>query len=155
MLLLNLLVALAWVVLTGEFTIGNFAVGFLITYLILRLTRQSHLVSGYVRRISLLVRFLGFFLKELVLSSLRVMVQVLLPRQNLRPAVVAVPLDLQSDAGITLLANLITLTPGTLTLDVSTDRKMIYIHVIDLDDLEAFRTGIKQGFERRIIEVME
>ncbi len=155
MLLLNLLVALAWVVLTGEFTIGNFVVGFLITYLILRLTRQSQLVSSYVRRISLLVRFLGFFLKELVLSSLRVMVQVLLPRQNLRPAVVAVPLDVQSDTGIALLANLITLTPGTLTLDVSTDRKMMYIHVIDLDDLEAFRTSIKQGFERRIIEVME
>lgn len=155
MLLLNLLVAFAWLVLTGEFTIGNFAVGFLITYIILWLTQQSRLVSGYVRRITLLIRFLGFFLKELVVSSLRVVYQVLMPRLNLRPAVVAVPLDVTSDAGITLLGNLITLTPGTLTLDVSTDRRVMYIHVIDLDDVEAFRASIKQGFERRILEVME
>jgi multicomponent Na+:H+ antiporter subunit E len=74
----------------------------------------------------------------------------------MRPGVVAIPLDVQTDAEITLLANLITLTPGTLSLDVSTDRRVLYIHVmyIDNDDVEAVRRKIKEGFERRVLEVL-
>jgi multicomponent Na+:H+ antiporter subunit E len=74
----------------------------------------------------------------------------------MRPGVVAIPLDARTDAEITLLANLITLTPGTLSLDVSSDRRMLYIHVmyIDNDDLEEVRRKIKAGFERRVLEVL-
>ena len=66
---------------------------------------------------------------------------------------VAVPLDVTSDAAITLLGNLITLTPGTLTLDVSTDHLPLYVHVMNVEDVESFRQGIKNGFERRILEL--
>lgn len=155
MFLLNLLLALAWLALTGEFSAGNFAIGFLFVYLLLNLTQQSAAARAYVARVRRLVSFAVFFAYEVTLSSLRVAYEVLRPGNNMRPAIVAVPLDLRSDAGITLLGNLITLTPGTLTLDVSTDRRVIYVHAMYMEDEEAFRQSIKQGFERRIIEVLQ
>ena len=66
----------------------------------------------------------------------------------------AIPLDARSDAEITLLANLITLTPGSLYLDVSQNRCVMYVHTMHVDDLDAFRRSIKDGFERRVMEVL-
>lgn len=154
MLLLNILLALAWVVLTSDYSPGNFAVGFFLAYLILRLTQQNQATSRYGRRIQRIVLFVLYFLKEVVVSSLRVAVLVLSPKMDVTPAVVAFPLTVRSEAAITLLGNLITLTPGTLTIDVSTDRKVMYVHTIDGRDVASFRQSIAEGFERRILEIM-
>lgn len=153
MFLLNLLLAIAWVALTGDYEAGNFAVGFVLAYLVIRLTQHSQMAVRYVKKIQLILFFIVFFLKELVFSSLRVAVQVLSPTMKMRPAVVAVPLDVKSDEAITLLGNLITLTPGTLTIDVSSDRSTMYVHTMNMEDVESFRRSIKDGFERRILEV--
>ena len=72
----------------------------------------------------------------------------------MRPGVVAIPLDAETDAEITLLANLITLTPGTLSLDVSDDRRVLYIHAMYVDDVEELRRSIKDGFEKRVMELL-
>lgn len=93
---------------------------------------------------------LAYFVWELVLANLKVARDVLLPVKRLRPAIVAVPLDLKTEWQITLLSILITLTPGTLSLDVSTDRKILFIHAMHVPDPEALRREIKSGFERRI-----
>lgn len=154
MLLLNLLLAFAWVALTGDYSPGNFAIAFVLGYLVLRLTQHSDAAVRYVKRLQLAFFFTLFFMKELAVSSVRVAIRVLSRNMEMHPAVVAIPLDIKSDAGITLLGNLITLTPGTLTLDVSTDRTTMYVHTMDVgDDVEAFRRSIKDGFERRILEV--
>ena len=153
MLLLNLLLSIAWVALTGQYEAGNFAVGFILGFLVLRLTQHSPAAVRYVFQLRLLLFFIGFFLKELVLSSWRVVLLVLSPQMKMHPAVVASPLDVTSDAAITLLGNLITLTPGTLTLDVSTDLSTMYVHAMNVEDVEAFRAGIKNGFEKRIVEL--
>ena len=65
----------------------------------------------------------------------------------------AVPLALDRDAEIALLANLITLTPGTLSLDVSPDRRTLYVHAMATTSPDDLRREIQQGFERRILEV--
>lgn len=155
MFLLNILLAITWVALTGEFTAGNFIIGLIIVYALLVLTRPFSSARNYTDRVHRIFSFSLFFLKELVMSSLWVMVQVLSPTFKMTPAVVAVPLDIQSDAGITLLGNLITLTPGTLTLEVADDQSQIFIHAMHVDDVVVFQQEIKQGFERRIIEVMQ
>jgi multicomponent Na+:H+ antiporter subunit E len=72
----------------------------------------------------------------------------------MRPAIVAIPLDLRSPLAITLLAQMITLTPGTLSLDVSSDRRVLYVHSMYVDDIDAFRRSIKDGFERRLLQVL-
>jgi multicomponent Na+:H+ antiporter subunit E len=71
----------------------------------------------------------------------------------MRPAIVAIPLDLRGDLEITLLANLITLTPGTLSLDVSSDKRVLYVHSMYVTDIAAFRSEIKNGFEKRVKEL--
>jgi multicomponent Na+:H+ antiporter subunit E len=93
------------------------------------------------------------FVKELVLSALRVAWLVVQPGLSIRPAIIAYPLTVTSDAQITLLANLITLTPGTLSVDVSADKKTLFVHAIDMDSKEALIGSIAAGFERKILEV--
>lgn len=92
------------------------------------------------------------FVRELLLSALKVAWLAVSPKLKLRPAIIAYPLTVTSDAEITLLANLITLTPGTLSVDVSSDRKTLYIHAIDVGDREALIGSIAGGFETRVLE---
>lgn len=98
------------------------------------------------------IRLAGLFLKELALSVKEVTLTVLDPKRVSRSAIVAVPLDVESDAGITLLANMITLTPGTVSLHVSEDRSTLYVHVMNVSDLSVGQ--IKDGFERSVKEVL-
>lgn len=154
MLLLNLVLALAWIALTGEFTPVNFGAGFLLSYFMLRLLRRTGDPKIYFQRASRLTRFLFFYLMELFLSNLRVAATVLSPNMRITPAVVAIPLSAESELSISLLANLITLTPGSLTLDISADRRVLYVHTMYADDIDRFRLSIKE-LERRVLEVTE
>ncbi|MDD3828641.1 MAG: Na+/H+ antiporter subunit E [Anaerolineaceae bacterium] len=153
MFLLDVLLALAWVALTGEFTLGNLIIGLVLGYVMLWLMQRTLGPLHYFQLTRRLPAFVLFFVWELILANLQVAYAVLSPRQTLRPGIVAVPLDARTDSEITLLANLITLTPGTLSLDISTDRRVLYVHTMHLEDADGFRRNIKEGFERRLLEV--
>lgn len=150
----NILLALVWTVLAGTFTLEYFAGGFLLGYLILFLARDTFSNAKYFTKVGQALSFLLFFFKELILSNLRVAYDVITPSYQMRPGVIAIPLDVQTSTEITLLANLITLTPGTLSLDVSDDRKVLYLHSMFVDDPDKVRDSIKNGFERRVIELL-
>jgi multicomponent Na+:H+ antiporter subunit E len=94
----------------------------------------------------------GSFFRELLMSVKEVVLTILHPRRVQHSAIVAVPLDVSSDLGISLLANMITLTPGTTSLHVSEDRKVLYVHV--MNHSEATVDQIKSGFERKVMEVL-
>jgi multicomponent Na+:H+ antiporter subunit E len=155
MLLLNLLLALAWVALTGQLTPINFGFGFAVGYLLLWLARRTGREATYFKKVWLIIRFAGFFVWQLLLANLRVTYEILTPPHTMRPAVVAVPLDVTRPAAVTLLANLITLTPGTLSLDVAPDGQMLYVHAMHVRDANSFQQEIKAGFERYIKEIFE
>jgi multicomponent Na+:H+ antiporter subunit E len=110
-------------------------------------------VIRILKKTFLVLEFLAFFLWELVMANIRLAYDTLRPTRELRPGVVTVPLDVTTDWQITILSNLITLTPGSLSLDVSQDRRTIYVHAMDASNLEATRRQIKQGFERRVKEL--
>ena len=93
------------------------------------------------------------FARELIVSAVRVAWLAVQPRLNIRPAVVAYPLTVASDGEIALLANLITLTPGTLSIDVSDDRKWLSIHCLDSPGDEQVIDTIAGGFETRVMQV--
>ena len=97
-------------------------------------------------------RLIALFFRELALSVQDVAITVMNPDRPIRSAIVAVPLDIKSDEGITLLANMITLTPGTTSLHVSEDRSTLYVHVMNVSDESVLQ--IKEGFERSIREVL-
>ena len=153
--ILNMLLAIAWAALLGEFSSINLVAGFLLGYFALWLMQFLMDTSEYFVKIRQIVELVLLFLWELVLANMRVAYSVLAPFNSMRPGVVAIPLDLKTDLGITTLANMITLTPGTLSVDVSDDRKTIYVHGMHVDNLEEFRKEIKDGFERKVMEVFE
>jgi multicomponent Na+:H+ antiporter subunit E len=155
MLLLNVLLALAWMALSGQFTFPDLVFGLVLGFVMLYPARNRLGGARYFEKVPLVLRFALYVVWELILANVNVAKAVLLtPKDQLKPGIVAIPLDLQTDAEITMLANLITLTPGTLSLDVSDDRKILYVHALDIGgDPEAFRQSTKQGFERAVQEV--
>ncbi len=160
MFLLNILLALFWMALNGTFSAPKFVEGLILGYLMIWLGQSAvgksdYFSEHYFKKVRQVFGFFAFFLKELMISNLRVAQVILSPKQyGMRPGIVGIPLDIEKDAQIMLLANLITLTPGTLSLDVSTDRKTLYVHSMRVDDLESFRRSIKEGFEKRVQEVL-
>jgi len=153
-LLWNIMLALSWAALTGEVTALSLAVGFVFGFLILFSVRRLLRPSRYFEKLWQSVRLGSLFAWELLLANLRIAYEVVTPSHNMKPGVVAIPLDVETDAEITLLANLITLTPGTLSLDVSDDRRVLYIHAMYVDDAEELRRSIKDGFEKSVMELL-
>lgn len=107
-----------------------------------------------LRRIVLLLSFICFYLMKLVQGSIQVAHAVLWSRQSLKPALLAVPLHAKSDIEILVLSNLLSMTPGTLSVDVAADRSTLFVHCILVNDPEALVREIKQNFERRVLEVL-
>ncbi len=151
----TIVLPLIWMSLTGTFTLRNFAVGFVLSSIAIWLlgSRSDVALVIYLGRLWQFLRFNAFFIRELIKANLRVAWEVLTPKDHMRPAIVAIPLDAESDLQITILANFITLTPGTLSLDVSPDRKTLYVHAMYVDDVDQFRWEIKENLEKRVMEV--
>lgn len=150
--LINILMALAWGAVTGSFAEINLFFGFVLGFGVLFVIREQIGTSAYFRRIGKISGLAALFVYELVLSAWRVAMIVLRPKIDLEPGIIAFPLTVDTDFEISMLANLITLTPGTLSVDVSEDRKTLYVHCIDVPDPQATIEVIKNGFERKIME---
>lgn len=147
--------AIGWMVLHERFGVGEFLVGYAIGAVIVRLHGTFWPGAIRVRRPLVLVR-LGFvFLAEMILANLIVAWTVVRPRLAIRPAFIILPLDLDDDFRITLLANLISLTPGTLSVDVAPDRKALYIHCLNCTDDAGTVQRIKERFEKPLSEAIE
>src|SRR5688572_12987362 len=149
MLLGSILLALAWASLQGEITPANLLVGYVVGYGILAfLARGGVMPSTLASRTMHAFTLAAFFAWELLLANFRVAADVV--RGNrIRPAVVAIPLDLTSDGEILLLSMLINITPGSVTIDLSDDRRTLYVHVMHMKSADDTRREIKNGFERR------
>ncbi len=149
----TLMLALVWVAATGRLTILDFLVGYGLGFLALRILGPSVASGRWGWRTWKVVPLLLFFLKEVLVSGLRVALDVVAPHPGITAGVVAVPLELESEMEIAVLANMITLTPGTLSLDVAPDRSTLYVHSLYAEDPDEVRRSVKEGFERRILEV--
>lgn len=148
----ELMLALVWVAISGSYSIPNLAFGFVIGWIVLFLVREQLQTTKVVIRPIALLLLIALFIKELVLSAFKVAKLVLSPRMDIKPGIFAYPLKVDRDFEITLLANLITLTPGTLSVDVSDDRRTLFVHGMDCSDPDQARRDISQGFESRILE---
>lgn len=150
--LLTLLLAIGWAAATGDFTVANLLFGALIGGFCLFLIRGQIGGRRFWDRTMRVLSLAWLFLVELITSAVRVGLLVLRPQLKLRPAFIAFPLTVTHDVEITLLANLVTLTPGTLSVDVSADRKFLLIHAIDVTDREELVRSIREGLEKKVME---
>lgn len=156
MLLANMLLALAWAALNGDFTLATLVTGQVTGYLILLMLVRGGVLapSPYIGRVHRVLALATYFLRELLRANLRLALDVVTPRYQMTPGIIAVPLDATTDGQILLLSMLINTTPGSVALDVSPDRKVLYVHVMYMTSPDAARDEIKSGFERRVLDVL-
>jgi len=154
---LTLLLAFVWASVTGNFSLLNLLLGASVSIVALWIIREHVTTPSYFKKFGRATSLALLFLYELALSSIRVALLVVSPnlKSKLKPGIIAFPLTVTSDVEITLLANLITLTPCTLSIDVSQDKKVLYVHAIAVPDKQALIKEIASGFEAKIIEVFE
>jgi multicomponent Na+:H+ antiporter subunit E len=155
MLTLNIFLAITWAAVSGELTVSNLLVGFLIGYGVLWLVSRPLGQTKYFAKVGQVTRFTAYFLWEMLVATLRVAIDIVTPQHLMRPAILAIPVSSESEAETTMLANVVTLTPGTLSLDVSPDGKTLYVHVMYAEDVEAVRQGIQDGFGQKVHEVFQ
>jgi len=146
------LLALAWIALQRHLSIGNLLIGYTLGLLIVHLTRHFWAERVWVRRPATLMRLALRFAREVVVANFQVAWIVLRPQLDVKPAFILLPLQLQDDLMITALANMITLTPGTLTVDVAADRSALYVHCLSAPDVAAVRAKITREFEAPLAE---
>lgn len=151
--MLNLLLALSWTFLSGRLDIYNFVEGLILGFIILFLIRSIFGYEKYFFKFFKSIKFFFYVMKEIVVANLQVAYNVVTPGHRLRPGVVGIPLDAKTNLEITLLANIITLTPGTLSLDVSKNREILYVHTMYMKNADDFRREMKNGIEKKLLEV--
>lgn len=155
MLLGNIALAVAWAALQGEFSLAQLLLGYALGYALLAaLARGGVVSSAYPKKVRAVLSLLAFLFKEFVVANIKMAIDVVGPTERIRPAIVRVPLDATEEYEILLLSTLINLTPGSIALDVTSDRSALYVHVMHLTTPEAIRAEIKSGFERRVLEVL-
>ncbi|QCR21985.1 Na+/H+ antiporter subunit E [Pontibacter sp. SGAir0037] len=146
-----------WVLVQQEWLPFNAFVTFLVFLGAFFILWLSALVYNreYFRKMPKVIGLFFFFLKELIMANLKIAYDIITPRYFMNPAIIALPLKAKTDLEISLLANMLTLTPGSLSVDVSEDRKELYVHLLYAadEDVESIKLELKNGFERRILEI--
>lgn len=133
-LALHLAIAVVWMFLWGSFDLPTLLVGFVIAYVLLAFFARGFSVMGDVPRVGRFIAFLGYFIRILIIANWQVARIVLSPRMPIHPRIIRYDVSTLSSAQLTALASAITLTPGTLSTDLSPDRQFLYIHCINAAD---------------------
>lgn len=153
-ILLNVFIAAVWMFMSGSLTPTTFIIGYIIGLIMIMMTRRYFPGPLYIRRVWAAIKLSLIFLRELILSNISVLMLVIRPDlKTMQPMFFAMPTELERDWEITLLSSLITLTPGTIVIHVSDDQRTLYIHAIDVDDVDEAIDSIKNTFEKAIMEV--
>lgn len=152
-LLLNVFLAVCWMFLTNSLSTAGFITGFIAGLAALFFFRRFFSQPFYIWKIWSVIKLMLIFIKELYLANVSVLKTIMSPKMNIRPGIFAFKTELTEDWEITPLSLLITLTPGTLVMDISDDRSILYIHAMDIEDAEKAIHDIRVSFEKAIQEV--
>lgn len=151
--LLSLLLLLVWLLLNNSATAGQLLLGALLGVLIPLFTRRFWPEPVHLARPGLVFRFAGRVLWDIVVANFAVARVVLGPRSDLQPAFVRVPLDLEGDFAMTVLASVISLTPGTVCANLDAEQGYLLVHALSVDNTEALVQQIKTRYEAPLREI--
>lgn len=149
----SLAVLLVWLLLVGELSLAQLLLGGLLAWLAPFYSERLRGEHAGVRRPLVAARLGLLVLWDIVVSNVQVARLILQPRLRLRSAFIDIPLDLRNVHGITALASIITMTPGTVSADLSSDRRVLRVHCLDVDDAAAAVAQIKDRYERPLREI--
>ncbi|MDF1727270.1 MAG: Na+/H+ antiporter subunit E [Sulfitobacter sp.] len=152
--LLALLLAVVWILLQNQFSWGMAVFGLILGIIIPRITAPWWPDRPHAPRPIKMLSYMLIVLWDILVANVQVAWIVLTrPNSKLRPAWIVIPLDLKEPEAITILAGTITLTPGTVSADLSDEGHSLLVHALDTDDPDAVRDEIKQRYERRLKEI--
>src|SRR5690554_6352931 len=154
--LLNILLTLVWVALTGQLNYANFLFGYILGFFILEILRRFNHGPGkeYFCRVPKIRWFIFSFFCDLMKANWEVTKDVMTPNYNMQPGLIKYEMRGKTHVEITTLANIIALTPGTLVIDISKDKKYIYIHGMYLKDKEKFLKNMRERTEGKLLEIL-
>ena len=149
--LLNLAIALIWFFLGDRPSGARLLIGFVIGFGVIHLFARALPAQTYTRRVAAFVVFVLIFLRELIVSNLQ-LAWIVLTRDpaTLRPAIFTYPVEGLHPLEILVLSHCLTLTPGTATIDIEDNFRVLRIHVIHAEDIEAVRAQIRRNIENRL-----
>lgn len=152
--LLNILLTFVWIALTGTLNYANFIFGFTLGFFILWIRERTGENKSYFYRVPKIIFFILNFMKDMLKANLQVAFDLITPDLFSKPGIIAYPLDAKTDFEITMLSNIIALTPGTMVIDLSDDRSIIYIHVLYLNNKGKFIKEFKENTEMKLLEII-
>lgn len=152
-IVINFVIAFMWMFLSETYTAVSFTVGFLLGILLLFVLNRFTPGPFYMKKVMMIGKLIYILIRELISSNLSIVKLVYAKNPTFEPGIFVLPTELKTEWEVTLLANLITLTPGTLTVAVSDDQTKLYIHAMDIDTVDKEIDGIKDTFEKAIMEV--
>lgn len=142
--------AVTWMFLKGTLTIQAFLEGLLFGVAAILVTRAiirpetSYTFPRLLKKVPPFLAYLGFFISQIIVGNLDVAYRALHPKMPISPGILAINIEGKSELEVAMMANTITLTPGTLTMDVNLRKKVMYVHTISARELEEVRQELKQ-----------
>jgi len=153
--LLNILLTFVWVALTGQLDYSNFVFGYTMGFFILWMVNRSVKANTeYFYRVPKIFAFIILFFYDLLKANYEVTKDVITPNYNMKPGIVKYQMEAKTDFEITMLANMIALTPGTVVIDLSKDKRFMYIHVMYLANKEEFIRRLSNRIEKKLLEII-
>lgn len=150
---LSAVLLLLWLLLVGEISLGHGLLGATLAVIVPWFSHRLREHRAHPRRPAVALRLAVIVLRDIVLSNIQVARLILGPEARIRPGFIWIPLELRNPHGITALASIITMTPGTLSCDLSEDRLYLLVHCLNLEDAEATIAQIKASYERPLLEI--
>ena len=155
------LFGIVWCFVHGTFSINSLIFGLLIGLVCIRPFKFLYKPESNFKlfsppsRIISIIRYFVVLIKEIIKANIVVAKIVLKPKIDINPGIIAVPIRCKTDLGITAIANTITLTPGTITVDISDDKSLLYVHCIDASNPKAVAASIRNDLEKYVLEAFE
>lgn len=153
--ILSSLLLVLWLLLVNSVSPGQLLLGLVLAWMIPMITSRFWDAQARVRRPMVLVRLAGAVLKDILVANIAVAALVVGPARRIRPGFVVMPVRLRGDTGLSLLANTVTLTPGTLSAFLSADRTELVIHALQADDPDAIIANIRERYEQPLLDALE
>jgi multicomponent Na+:H+ antiporter subunit E len=153
--LLNIVLALLWAFLWGSLDIYTLVSGFILGYLLLGVYSRVTQVQGYGGKVLQLIRFLAYFIRILIKANFQIAREVVTPRHHMKPRILRYDVSGMTEAQLTVLANTISLTPGTLVVDVSQDKQNLYVHFMYAEDRDEAIRQLDELRRRLMTEVFQ
>jgi len=160
-----IILGLIWVLISGSFSIGNFAIGIFFSYVILYPFKDmftfTDSLGDIIRKLPKKIFYLYVLVREILKANFYMAYKILQPKLDIRPGIIAYPFTTTRSVSTTLLANTISLTPGTLIVDVHVKNPTLkgpgiyYVHAIYVESPKALRDSIRKDIEQPVLEALE